>query len=567
MTGPALDVLLIEDNPGDARLIEEMLRDAQEHLQRIDLDEGTPERTGIHHARDLSAGLEHLSESDVDVILLDLELPDSSGQDTLVSVIEQREFTPIVVLTGLDDRSLGVQAIQQGAQDYLVKDEVTGELLVHSMQHAIERVNRKRERVRHREQLESLNRLNRISQEIAHDVITTSTREELEQAVCERLVESDAYRFAWIGEVDRATDRLAPRTTAGMDDEYGEFTLSIDDESSGAGPEASTARTRKLQVAQDVQMDSASDWRAWVSGWESLSIAAIPISHRTVFYGILAIYAESPTAFSEHEREILSRLGDVIGHAITTIERKEALVSETVVQLEFRLEDVAPELISLSTERECRFEFESVVRSENGLLVYGHAEGVSRETVDDLADRTAFLEEVRILSARNEGYEGEFLTTAGNELLTTIATHGGSITSATIADGEFRFVVEFPSGQDRHQLIELVKEHCAGATLHAQRTVKRDDPDTPGPRSVFQDRLTEKQQAALEAAYHAGYFDWPRTSSGEEIADRLGITQATFSQHFRAAEREFFSAVFENAEDETMDSSPWTLFGTGAKRE
>ena len=159
MSNDTLDVLLVEDNPGDARLVEEMLKGTGAQLRRIDLDGSTPDRSSVHHESTLEAGLKRLSEREFDVILLDLELPDSTGFDTLVSVVEAVEFTPVVVLTGHDDRDLGVHTIQRGAVDYLVKDEVTSDLLVHSIQYAIEQSRQERERIRHREQLEAFNRL------------------------------------------------------------------------------------------------------------------------------------------------------------------------------------------------------------------------------------------------------------------------------------------------------------------------------------------------------------------------------------------------------------------------
>ncbi len=64
-------------------------------------------------------------------------------------------------------------------------------------------------------------------------------------------------------------------------------------------------------------------------------------------------------------------------------------------------------------------------------------------------------------------------------------------------------------------------------------------------RQGTRERSHRKQRAALETAYFAGYFDWPRQSTGEEIADRLGIAPATFNQHLRTAERKFFDSVFE----------------------
>jgi predicted DNA binding protein/DNA-binding NarL/FixJ family response regulator len=555
MTADTLDVLLIEDNVGDARLVEEMLRDAQQLLHRIEIDGLTPERVAFHHELELAAGMEYLSEHPIDVILLDLGLPTSTGLETLDTVLAETEFTPVIVLTGLDDRDRGIQAIQRGAEDYLVKDDVTGELLIHSVQYAIEQMRQERERVRYREQLEALNELNTISQEITHDVITTTTREELEAAVCDRLVESDAYTAAWIGEVGRRSGELSPRAAATPEGFFDGLTTPVDEDDSPPRPEQRVIEERTLQVHQQPSTDEI---RSHASEHGYSAIATIPVRYRTVFYGMLAIYARSPDAFSEHEAAILSRLGDVIGHAITAIERKNALISDTALELEFRLDGRAAELLTLTKHHDSVLEFDTIIRSDRGLLVYGKAEGLTRDAFQEAAEGSPLIDDLRILSSGQRSYEFEFLTSGFDALDTAIAPHGGHLDSATIANGEFRFMVEFPPGRDKRQLVDLIESNCEGATLRAHRTVQTEEPGIPDTRSVFLDRLTEKQRAALKTAYQAGYFEWPRATSGDEIAELLGITQATFSQHFRAAEREFFSAVFESDNEEQVTvSSPW----------
>jgi signal transduction histidine kinase len=122
-----IKVLLIEDNPGDARLIWEML--AQARGARFDLE----------CAERLSSGLERLAQGGIDVLLLDLSLPDSQGLDTLIRVHTPAPEVPIMVLTGLDDEALAVKAMREGAQDYLVKGQVDSNLLLHSIRYAIER--------------------------------------------------------------------------------------------------------------------------------------------------------------------------------------------------------------------------------------------------------------------------------------------------------------------------------------------------------------------------------------------------------------------------------------------
>src|SRR5271169_5452947 len=120
-----MHVLLIEDNPGDARLIVEMLKEA-------DGDGFTLECV----AR-LSVGLEKLTSYPADVVLLDLTLPDSSGLETFVRFQAKFPMLPVVILTGLNDEETAVQAAQAGAQDYFVKGTIEGPALGRALRYAI----------------------------------------------------------------------------------------------------------------------------------------------------------------------------------------------------------------------------------------------------------------------------------------------------------------------------------------------------------------------------------------------------------------------------------------------
>ncbi|HLP91825.1 MAG TPA: response regulator [Nostocaceae cyanobacterium] len=127
MAGNTIKVLLVEDNPGDVLLLQELLQDVMStvvELIPVDL---------------LSSALNYLAKHNYDVILLDLSLPDSQGWDSFVKIHHHAKATPIIVLTGIDDENLAIRAMQEGAQDYLVKGQVSGDLLVRSMRYAIER--------------------------------------------------------------------------------------------------------------------------------------------------------------------------------------------------------------------------------------------------------------------------------------------------------------------------------------------------------------------------------------------------------------------------------------------
>lgn len=122
-----IKVLLIEDNPVDAQLTKDIL--AEESADPFDLT----------HVDQMSEAIRRLRNERFDVVLLDLSLPDAHGLDTLHQIQVTTASVPIVVLSGLDDKALALQAVQSGAQDYLVKGRSSGELLARAIRYAIER--------------------------------------------------------------------------------------------------------------------------------------------------------------------------------------------------------------------------------------------------------------------------------------------------------------------------------------------------------------------------------------------------------------------------------------------
>ena len=102
-----------------------------------------------------------------------------------------------------------------------------------------------------------------------------------------------------------------------------------------------------------------------------------------------------------------------------------------------------------------------------------------------------------------------------------------------------------PESADIRTLAEVFESVLGWAELRAKRQLDS-AADTPqGFREQLEETLTDRQHETLQAAYHAGFFAWPRTNTGEAIADRLGIAGPTFLQHLRAGERKLLEALFE----------------------
>ncbi|HTL59538.1 MAG TPA: SpoIIE family protein phosphatase [Candidatus Limnocylindrales bacterium] len=140
-----IKVLLIEDNPGDARLIELMLAEAGGDLFEVEFVDR------------LEAGLRRLTRGDIGLVLLDLSLPDSHGLATFKQLHAAAPRLPIIVLSGLNDTTVAVQAVHEGAQDFLIKGQVDAQLLSRAMRYAIERKRMTEQLGRYAEELRTKN--------------------------------------------------------------------------------------------------------------------------------------------------------------------------------------------------------------------------------------------------------------------------------------------------------------------------------------------------------------------------------------------------------------------------
>ena len=136
-------VLIVEDNSGDVRLLTEMLADSARRFE-------------IQSVSRLQDALERLKKNNIDLVLSDLSLPDSQGMETFRRLHACAPQVPIIVLSGLDDETLAVETVQEGAQDYLVKGHVDSHLLVRAIRYAIRRAQTERDLAAERNLLRSV---------------------------------------------------------------------------------------------------------------------------------------------------------------------------------------------------------------------------------------------------------------------------------------------------------------------------------------------------------------------------------------------------------------------------
>lgn len=221
--------------------------------------------------------------------------------------------------------------------------------------------------------------------------------------------------------------------------------------------------------------------------------------------------------------------------------------SDGFTELEFEVSDPDYFFVGLSNDRGCRVRLEELIHRSDGILdEFFTVTGCPSDPIRERADRTSGIESVRILGGGRDEFVVR-IAVSGRCIAATVEGAGAIPRSIHATDGIGRVIARVPEGVDagavigsvlgRHPSTELVarRERDVSTSVCIPRRVKR----------AMWDRLTDRQEEVLRTAYRKGYFRRPREHTGEELADMLGITSATFSQHLRSAQANLLSFLME----------------------
>nr|WP_293028695.1 bacterio-opsin activator domain-containing protein [Natronococcus sp.] len=499
----------------------------------------------------LDANLECVFVNDRVGELLDTERTGTSTAERLRSLFDGAHERALE-----DGEPVTADTYHAPAESWLeARIEPAGRHLTGCLRDVSRRKERERRFERQRERTEALNGVYEVTRAINDVIVTDSTREELERVTCETLADAPGYEFAFVAGVNSASGKVTQRTEAGVEGYVERIPLSIDpNEPSGRGPAGRAIRTQRLQVSNDVLTDP--DFEPWREDARELgyrSAAAIPIVHGGGLYGVLGVTSPNRHAFTEEVAEGIGQLGEILGHAIAAIERKRALMGDELTELEYEIKN-AVELFDGPEMGDRQVSFERVVRvDDEQFLEYGVTSVEAFPEVEALVERVPHWEDVTILdeSAGEITFE---LTITSPPLFSVVASHGGYVASAAIDGGDYRMTIHLPESADVRAVTEAIREVYPDATNVARRQV------TPSNESIAQIQdhlygvLTDRQRTVLETAYYAGFFEWPRHSSGEEISETLGITPATFHEHLRSAQQKIVAAVIDEPDTTRTDA-------------
>ncbi len=419
------------------------------------------------------------------------------------------------------------------------------ELLAATAAAAYERVEREQELRCQRDRLQALDDLNAVVRGINEALVEQSSREEVARVVCERLAASESYEFAWFGDVDPKRGVVRSEVEVGVEDYLPDVPVSTDpDDDVFEGPIDRAVRTHEVQVVDDALDDPAFEpWREYAREYGYRSAAVVPVVHEGTLYGVVGVYGVRPGAFAGEQRAAIGQLRTVVGHAIAAIDRKRALMSDEVVAVEFRIPDVF-ETVGAEPVPDATIRFEHAVTATDGrYLVYGTADAAGVGGLRALVDRQDHWEELSVLDRERDAVAFE-VRIDDPPVVSLVAAHGGYLEEATVEDGDHYMTLHLPPGGGVRQVIDAVEDVYPAGELLLRRRVTRTGGSVAHRWRTLAGGLTDRQRAALDAAYYSGYFEWPRDSSGEDVADSLGVSAPTFHQHVRHAQRKLLDALY-----------------------
>ncbi|MEF8827380.1 MAG: bacterio-opsin activator domain-containing protein, partial [Halapricum sp.] len=408
-----------------------------------------------------------------------------------------------------------------------------------------DRKERERRIQRQNEQLQRLNTTNRILRDVNQALVQAESRGEIERAVCTEFADTDPYNFAWIGARNMVNESLRASTHDGIDDDALGTVVDAQNDSDDEDILQRAIRTESPQIVHDIGDDSGETWQATLTERGYRSAAAVPLVYDDMVYGALEVVSTDPRAFEAIDCDVLTELGHTVAYAINATESKQALMADSVVELEFQL-DGGGGVCALARELNADATLERLSRSPDGRLVaYATLTGCDRTAVESSVADVPAIADAAFVCDHDDG--GLFRLDLADECVeSTLVDHGGVVTGQTVEDDQGRLTVEFPQRADVRSLVESVTEAHDGIDLLARREHERPARTEQEVRSQLEEELTDRQLEAIRTAYVGGFFEWPRENTGEEIAELMGVSQTTFLQHLRTAQRKTLSLLLDD---------------------
>ena len=356
-----------------------------------------------------------------------------------------------------------------------------------------------------------------------------TNRAALEKHVCGHLTDG-LYSAAWILDWDQYREQVSVQRHAGENPDRFEGS-------------ANTGLVRRsLQIGKPFVGPDDPGPTSETRGRGLL--ASIPLQHDDTTYGALVVRANSQDAFDEQERTMLAAFGRQIAFVIEELDRKQVLVGGAVLEVTFQYGDGHGALVSLADALACAVDLEGAVEGKEGFLCFVRLRGTPARDALEVVEEIRGLGDRRLVQSTDDGGLLEIELIEDSPLL-ALTDRGGTVTALTIENGQATVTCELSPDVNLRSIHDELHDQYPSFELRRkqEREATRDPLDS---HDTLSEQLTDKQQAVIQAAYHAGYFEWPRGSTAEDLADSMDVSSPTLHNHLRKAQQKLLEHILEN---------------------
>lgn len=405
------------------------------------------------------------------------------------------------------------------------------------------------EREATREELERLHHLNTVVRGVDRATTHATSTQGLADDLCATLVESDYYQYATLCATPVQGPRFDVLATVGDDtlvETLGSVALSPVD----SAPGRRALDTGTVQVRRLPTTDRTDEWLTALADHGVRSLAAVPLVHDGVDRGLLVVGSDRRAVFDDEERTILAELGASLANAVATLDRPRSGMADQYLAVTLQSRDVLGPLASRTDLEGATVTLERVVPLDEGIVSYYVLRGIPPEPLLEYLPHVDVDVEVRLLD-RTDDRSWLEVRSYDSPTAAVVSQFGGRVASATVEHGVVNVVVEVPTGTNVRALAGAFERIVPDVSVVAQEHRHRRDTTDRRLLTAFGRQLTARQQTALELALYGGYFDWPRRTTGAELAETMDVHPSTLHYHLRAAERKLLTALFDTTDDST----------------
>ena len=399
------------------------------------------------------------------------------------------------------------------------------------------------------ERLTRLDRVNTLIRSISATVIGANTRDEMEQEICHAFDQLNLVSGAWIGKKDINTNTIEVRAkTKSLT-----YLKVGDDDNSANNKQRKASEISPAERAYRME-DSVVEGDLMAAGFDTRwkkealkngihSIVAVPLLTDSSIVGVLEVHSKLPNAFAEEDVTALTELGKIIGHGISALRQRVALLSGGGTILEFQLEDDTG-LATLVSDMDADLEVFNVLTDSPYNILFARLTG-DNVTAEAL-EAAGFDPETVILSESPNGIYCKIPVRNSNfcEKLTEDGVAINEITEASESN-DIVVSVAVPFTVDVGEYLSSLRDDYSDLTLLSKLDTERNEKDS-SLSARLDESLTARQKEVLQTALYAGYFNWPRDADSTSIANTLDIAQSTFNQHLRAAESNLLTTLYQD---------------------